>query len=84
MNIADMQRQIDVTRDELDQTLEALQAKLSPRVRLRAALNATQQASRGAVRSGVGWAVAHPGLVLAIAAAAVFAVCFRSEVRRLR
>jgi hypothetical protein len=84
MNIADIEQHIEVTRHELDQTLETLQAKLSPRQRLRAALDATQTASLGAVRSGVGWAISHPVMVLAIGAAAVFAVCFRPEVRRLR
>jgi hypothetical protein len=84
MNVDDMQRQIEVTRQELDQTLEALQAKLSPRLRLKAAWGATQATSLDAVRSGIGWATSHPGAVLGIGAAVVFAICFRPDVRRLR
>lgn len=84
MNIDDMQREVEATRDELDQTLEALQAKLSPRLRLRAAWDTTQATSLGAVRSGVGWAISHPVAVLAIGAAVVLAVCFKPQVRSLR
>jgi hypothetical protein len=84
MSIGDLQRQIEVTRHELDQTLEALQAKLSPRRRLRAAWDTTQATSLSAVRSGAGWAISHPAAVLAISAAVVFAIWFRPDVRRLR
>jgi hypothetical protein len=82
MNIGDLQRDIEVTRHELDQTLEALHAKVSPRLRLRAAWDATQATSLGAVRRGAGWAIAHPVSVLAIGAAVVFAISFGPEVRR--
>ena len=84
MNVDELQHQVEVTRHELDQTLGALEAKLSPRVRLRAAWDTTQATSLGAVRSGVGWAMSHPVAVLAIGAAVVLAVWFRPEVRRLR
>jgi hypothetical protein len=84
MNIGEMQHQIELTRNELDQTLEALQAKLSPRLRLRAAWDATQATGLDAIRRGTGWAIAHPVSVLAIGAAVVFAILWRPDVRRLR
>lgn len=82
MKIADLEQQIDVTRRELDQTLQALRARLSPTRRLKAALGATQTAAPGAVRTGVAWAISHPVSVLAIGAALVWAVRGRHEGRR--
>jgi len=82
MNVSELQRQIEVTRHDLDETLEALHAKVSPGLRLRAAWDATQTTSLSAVQSGVGWAISHPFAVLGIAAAVVFGVCFRSGLRR--
>jgi Protein of unknown function (DUF3618) len=84
MNVSELQREIELTRHELDETLEALHTKVSPRLRLRAAWDATQATSLSAARSGVGWAIAHPFAVLGVAAAVVFTVCFRSDLRRLR
>ncbi|MFL6600376.1 MAG: DUF3618 domain-containing protein [Steroidobacteraceae bacterium] len=84
MNVSELQREIELTRHELDETLEALHAKVSPSLRLRAAWDTTQATSVSAVRSGVGWAIAHPITVLGIAAAVVFTVSFRSDLRRLR
>ena len=84
MTIGELEREIEVTRHELDRTLGALQARLSPRVRLRAAWDATQTTSVSAARSAAGWAISHPAAVLAIGAVVVFAICFRPDVRRLR
>ena len=82
MKIDDLEQQIDVTRRELDQTLHALQARLSPTRRLKAALGATQAAAPRAVRTGVAWAISHPVSVFAIGAALIWAVCGRPEARR--
>jgi hypothetical protein len=82
MKIDDLEQQIDVTRREIDQTLYALQARLSPTRRLKAALGATQAAAPGVVRTGLAWAISHPVSVFAIGAALVWAVCGRPEARR--
>lgn len=83
MNIHDMEHQIDVTRHELDRTLQALQEKLSPSRRLKAAWGTTQAKSLGAVRTGVNWAISHRVPVLAIGAAVALTIYVRS-VRRGR
>jgi hypothetical protein len=85
MNIREMEQQIEVTRHELDETLRALQARLSPTRRLRSAWSATRDGGLGAVRSGVGWALAHPVSLFALGAAAVvWAVRHRPDARRTR
>ncbi len=84
MNIQELEQQIDATRHELDRTLQALQEKLSPGRRLKAAWGSTQAKSLGALRTGVNWAISHPVPVLAIAAAVVFAIWARPDKRWLR
>lgn len=82
MSIRDLERAIDATRHDLNQTLHALQARLSPTRRLEAAWGATQASGAGAVRGGVTWAISHPVSVLAIGAVVVLAVCARPVGRR--
>jgi hypothetical protein len=82
MKIDDLEQQIDVTRRALDQTLRALQARLSPTRRLKAGLGATQAAGAGAVRTGVAWAISHPVSVFAIGAGLVWALRGRPEAPR--
>jgi hypothetical protein len=82
MKIDDLEQQIDVTRRALDQTLHALQARLSPTRRLKAAWGATQAGGAGAVRTGFAWAISHPVSFFAIGAALVWAVRARPEARR--
>jgi hypothetical protein len=82
MKIQDLEQQIDVTRHELDQTLHALQARLSPARRLKAAWGATRTGGEGAVRTGVAWVAAHPVSAVAIGAALIWAVYARPETRR--
>jgi hypothetical protein len=82
MSIRDLEHAIDATRRDLNQTLHALQARLSPIRRLKAAWGATQAGGTGAVRGGVTWAISHPVSVLAIGAVVVLAVCARPVGRR--
>lgn len=82
MSIQDLEQQIDVTRHELDQTLHALQDRLSPARRFKAAWGATKTSGAGAVRNGVAWAISHPVSVLAIGAAVVLAIWARPDVRQ--
>jgi hypothetical protein len=51
--VRQIEAEIEATREELDRTLDALQARLSPRRRLQAALqNARERGSQLADRSG--------------------------------
>ena len=77
MTIHEMEDEIEMTRRELEQTLQALQARLSPRRRLGEAWGATRTGGRDAVRSAVSWATSHPAQVLAIGAALMLAVAMR-------
>ncbi len=81
MSIQDIESAIDATRNDLNQTLHALQARLSPTRRLKAAWGATQAGGAGVVRDGVAWAMRHPASVLAISAVVVLAVCTRPVTR---
>jgi hypothetical protein len=82
LSIRDLEQAIDSTRNDLNQTLHALQARLSPTRRVKAAWGATQAGGAGAVRGGLAWAISHPVSVLAIGAVVVLAVCARSVDRR--
>jgi hypothetical protein len=75
VSIQDLEQAIDSTRNDLNETLHALQARLSPTRRLKAAWGATQAGGAGAVRGGLAWAISHPVSVLAIGALVVLAVC---------
>ena len=79
MTIHEMENEIEVTRHELEQTLQALQTRLSPSRRIKAALGATRSGGRDALRNAFTWALAHPGQVLAIGAAVVLAVSLRPD-----
>ena len=84
MNIDTIEHQIEATRHELDQTLTALGARLSPSRRARAAWEIAQQRGAAATRTGVTWASTHPLWALGIAAAVVCSVCLRRPVRRAK
>jgi Protein of unknown function (DUF3618) len=82
VSIRDLEHAIDTTRNDLNETLQALQARLSPTRRLKAAWGATHTGGAGAVRGGVAWAISHPVSVLAIGALVVLAVGSRPVTRR--
>jgi hypothetical protein len=81
MSIRDLEHAIDSTRNDLNQTLHALQARLSPKRRLKAAWGATRAGGADVARDGVAWAVSHPITVLAIGAVLLLAVCTRPQAR---
>jgi hypothetical protein len=82
MTVQELEQQIDATRHALDQTLHALQARLSPTRRVRAAWTATQEGGASALRGGLTWAIAHPISVVAVSAAVVVALCARPFLRQ--
>jgi Protein of unknown function (DUF3618) len=82
MNVEPIEHQIEVTRQELDQTLDELQARLSPGRRIKAALHAAQEGGSHALHRGVSWTISHP--VAGLAVAAVFAIAFGPDLRRRR
>jgi len=82
MSIRELERAIDSTRNDLNQTLHALQERLSPARRFKSAWGATKVSGAGAVRGGLAWAISHPVSVLAIGTVVVLAICSRPIDRR--
>jgi hypothetical protein len=82
MSIRDLEQAINSTRNDLNQTLHALQTRLSPARRVKAAWGVTQAGGARAVRGGLAWAISHPVSVLAIGAVLVLAICTRTSDRR--
>jgi ElaB/YqjD/DUF883 family membrane-anchored ribosome-binding protein len=67
--IGDLEREIEGTRRELDQTLYALQTQLSPRHQLQMGWNYTKRATERTRRAGARWVSSNPMPAMAIAAA---------------
>jgi predicted NAD/FAD-binding protein len=70
--IAELERQIEDTRQELDRTLDALRYKFSPRHQLHQAARFTGRR----LRAGACWSIDHPDRALLGAAAVTAALCF--------
>jgi len=74
--VRSLERDIEVTRDELDRTLDELQAKLSPRRQLRDALRVTRQNGAELAHIAADYSRRHP-LPLVIAGALLLTLAGR-------
>jgi chromosome segregation ATPase len=79
---AEIEREIEHTREELDRTLEALQAKLSPRRQLEQALTHARASSRRVTHSAVEMMKRNPVPFAIVGATLLVALIAASRGRR--